>query len=106
MRLQRDANPKAVSVLYIVKLNTLLVQLRAQRIEASSEVISDPNSLYQYANNPLNTTVPADPHKIFLRLDCKRTEQVNTTSSLVLVHDPPSFFCTEYSIHGTADSLL
>ena len=70
LRLQRDANPcqlpEGVSVPDVVKLNTLLVQLRAQRIEASSEVRSDPDSLCQYANNPINTAVPADPHKMFV----------------------------------------
>ena len=70
MRLQRDAKPcqlpEGVSVPDIVKLNTLLVRLRAQRIEASNEVRPDPDSLYAYANNPANTVVPVDPHKMFV----------------------------------------
>ena len=70
MRMQRDANPsllpEGVSVPDMVKLKTLLVRLRGERIDASSQVRPDPDSLYQYANNPLNTAVPADPHKMFV----------------------------------------
>ncbi len=35
-------------------------------IEASNEVRADPDSLYAYANNPANTVVPVDPHKMFV----------------------------------------
>ena len=94
MRLQRDAKPcqlpEGVSVPDIVKLNTLLVRLRAQRIEASNEVRPDPDSLYAYANNPANTVVPVDPHKMFV-IGFQEDRTVNTTSSLC-AGPRPTFF--------------